>query len=145
MNMVKSRLLGRNTLSSTVIGVIPKDPSQQQEVSKCTCHLPLSVYAVILFSFCLPCQSLLCLYPVSVHPVNLSSVYMQSSCPASVHSVNLSSVCICSLLALFLSTLSVSPLSVYEVILLCFCPPCQSLLCLYMINFHKVRTKTSHS
>ena len=33
MNMVKSRLLGRNTLSSTVIGVIPKDPSQQQEVS----------------------------------------------------------------------------------------------------------------
>ncbi|KAK7498897.1 hypothetical protein BaRGS_00009989 [Batillaria attramentaria] len=31
MNMVKSRLLGRNTLSSTVIGVIPKDPSQDRE------------------------------------------------------------------------------------------------------------------
>ncbi|XP_025076509.1 lon protease homolog 2, peroxisomal-like isoform X2 [Pomacea canaliculata] len=30
MNMVKSRLLGRNTLSSTVIGVIPKDPAQDR-------------------------------------------------------------------------------------------------------------------
>lgn len=34
MNMVKSRLLGRNTLSSTVIGVIPKDPAQDRLVCK---------------------------------------------------------------------------------------------------------------
>ena len=33
MNMVKSRLLGRSTLSSTVIGVIPKDPSRDIEVN----------------------------------------------------------------------------------------------------------------
>ena len=26
MNMVKSRLLGRNTLSSTIIGVVPREP-----------------------------------------------------------------------------------------------------------------------
>ncbi|KAK7114032.1 lon protease homolog 2, peroxisomal-like [Littorina saxatilis] len=31
MNMVKSRLMGRNTLSSTVIGVIPKDLNQHHE------------------------------------------------------------------------------------------------------------------
>lgn len=31
MNMVKSRLLGRSTLSSTVIGVIPKDPNHDRE------------------------------------------------------------------------------------------------------------------
>ncbi|XP_076449763.1 lon protease homolog 2, peroxisomal-like [Babylonia areolata] len=31
MSMVKGRLMGRNTLSSTVIGVIPKDPNQPHE------------------------------------------------------------------------------------------------------------------
>jgi len=30
MNMVKSRLLSRNTLSSTVIGVVPQEPSDSQ-------------------------------------------------------------------------------------------------------------------
>ncbi|OWF34794.1 lon protease homolog 2, peroxisomal-like [Mizuhopecten yessoensis] len=30
MNMVKGRLLSRNTLSSTIIGVIPRDPSDEQ-------------------------------------------------------------------------------------------------------------------
>lgn len=29
MNMVKSRLLGRNTLSSTVIGVVPREPEDK--------------------------------------------------------------------------------------------------------------------
>ncbi len=26
MNMVKSRLLGRNTLSSTIVGIVPREP-----------------------------------------------------------------------------------------------------------------------
>ena len=30
MNMVKSRLLSRNTLSSTVIGVVPQEPTDNQ-------------------------------------------------------------------------------------------------------------------
>ena len=29
MNMVKSRLLGRSTLSSTIIGVIPREPGEE--------------------------------------------------------------------------------------------------------------------
>ena len=32
MNMVKSHLLGRNTLSSTIIGVIPREPVDDSQV-----------------------------------------------------------------------------------------------------------------
>ena len=32
MNMVKSHLLSRNTLSSTIIGVIPREPADDDKV-----------------------------------------------------------------------------------------------------------------
>ena len=64
MNMVKSRLLGRNTLSSTVIGVIPKDPNQNQEVSKC-------IHAIILSLSPPPPYSIPLVYITSLHPLPL--------------------------------------------------------------------------
>ena len=33
MNMVKSHLLSRNTLSSTIIGVIPREPVDEDKVT----------------------------------------------------------------------------------------------------------------
>ncbi|XP_064640308.1 lon protease homolog 2, peroxisomal-like [Lineus longissimus] len=38
MNMVKSRLLGRNTLSSTIIGVIPKEPGASEIMDTASFH-----------------------------------------------------------------------------------------------------------
>ena len=33
MNMVKSHLLSRNTLSSTIVGVIPREPADDSQVA----------------------------------------------------------------------------------------------------------------
>ncbi|XP_071088877.1 lon protease homolog 2, peroxisomal-like [Haliotis cracherodii] len=48
MTMVKSRLLGRNTLSSTVIGVIPKDPSKDDEDDELTALHSIGTAAVVV-------------------------------------------------------------------------------------------------
>ncbi|XP_067651639.1 lon protease homolog 2, peroxisomal-like [Haliotis asinina] len=48
MNMVKSRLLGRNTLSSTVIGVIPKDPAKDDEDDELTALHSIGTAAVVV-------------------------------------------------------------------------------------------------
>ncbi|XP_041376039.1 lon protease homolog 2, peroxisomal-like [Gigantopelta aegis] len=48
MNMVKSRLLGRSTLSSTVIGVIPKDPSRDIEDDDISSVHPIGTAAIVV-------------------------------------------------------------------------------------------------
>ncbi|XP_064599165.1 LOW QUALITY PROTEIN: lon protease homolog 2, peroxisomal-like [Liolophura sinensis] len=47
MNMVKSRLLGRSTLSSTVIGVIPKEPGEDESEDLTGIH-PIGTAAVVV-------------------------------------------------------------------------------------------------
>jgi len=48
MNMVRSRLLGRNTLSSTIIGVVPKEPGDTAEDTPGSALHQIGVAAVVV-------------------------------------------------------------------------------------------------
>lgn len=51
MNMVKSRLLGKNTLSSTIIGVVPQEAAENEVTKFCLdshCLKMMSLLSIIL-------------------------------------------------------------------------------------------------